>query len=190
MCWTILLEFLRNPKRIGALTASSRALSRRIVSSIDLSTASVILEYGPGTGAFTSRILREKAPDARLWAIENNRRLAEKFRRRFPNVILFEETAENAPDIVQDMGARKVDCVVSGLPWATFDAPLQDRLLDATLEILREGGTFVTFAYLTGLMLRSGKRFREKLTSCFSQVTTSPIVWWNLPPAFVYQCAR
>ena len=190
MCLAIIWEFLRAPGRIGAVTSSSAALSRRIVSAIDIPSASIIIEYGPGTGAFTSQILQRKRPDARFCAIENNGRLAEKFRHRFPEVRLFEDSVENVGQIVRDLGARQVDCVVSGLPWANFDAEAQDRLLDATRSVLRDGGMFVTFAYLTGMMLRSGKRFQRKLHTCFSSVTKSPIVWWNLPPAFIYQCAR
>jgi phospholipid N-methyltransferase len=105
-------------------------------------------------------------------------------------VPLYEDSAENAPGIIRHLGAEKVDCVISGLPWAAFDDGLQDRLIDVTLEVLREGGRFVTFAYLQGLLLRSGKRFAEKLRSNFSRVSRSGVVWWNLPPAFVYRCTR
>jgi len=190
MSLAILGEFLKNPKHIGAIAPSSRALSRMIVSDIDIESASVILEYGPGTGVFTRQILRAKNPDAVFAAIERNELLAAKFRREFPGVPLYEDSAENAPGIIRHLGADKVDCVISGLPWAAFDDGLQDRLIEATLEVLREGGTFVTFAYLQGLLLRSGKRFAEKLKANFSRVTRSGVVWWNLPPAFVYRCQR
>ncbi|HUS91978.1 MAG TPA: methyltransferase domain-containing protein [Phycisphaerae bacterium] len=186
----ILWQFLRHPRQIGAIAASSSALSRRVVSDIDLGSASLILEYGPGTGALTKRILERKSPSALFCAIESNERLAERFRRRFPEVTLFRETVENVVGIIDDLPKTKVDCIVSGLPWASFDDDLQDRLLDATHSVLREGGTFVTFAYLTGLMLRSGKQFRRKLHRRFSRVSRSPVVWWNLPPAIVYRCAR
>jgi len=190
MSLAILGQFLKNPKRIGAIAPSSRALSRRIVSDIDIESASVILEYGPGTGVFTRQILKAKNPGAVFAAIERNELLAARFRVEFPGVPLYEDSAENAPSIVRHLGADKVDCVISGLPWAAFDDGLQDRLIDATLEVLREGGTFVTFAYLQGLLLRSGKRFAEKLKSNFSRVSRSGVVWWNLPPAFVYRCTR
>jgi phospholipid N-methyltransferase len=190
MSLAILGQFLKNPKHIGAIAPSSRALSRRIVSDSDIESASVILEYGPGTGVFTRQILKAKNPGAVFAAIERNELLAARFRVEFPGVPLYEDSAENAPGIIRHLGADKVDCVISGLPWAAFDDGLQDRLIDATLEVLREGGTFVTFAYLQGLLLRSGKRFAEKLKSNFSRVSRSGVVWWNLPPAFVYRCTR
>ena len=190
MSLRILSEFLKSPKHIGAIAPSSAALSRTIVSDIGLESASVILEYGPGTGVFTRRILEAKRPDALFAAIERNGALAQRFRRQFPEVPLYEASAEDAPAIVRDLGADKADCIVSGLPWAAFDPALQDRLLDATGQVLRPGGSFATFAYLQGLLLRSGKRFARKLHSHFARVTRSGVVWWNLPPAFVYRCTR
>ncbi len=187
---TILGQFLKNPKHIGAIASSSKGLSRTIVSDIDIESASVILEYGPGTGVFTRQIVAAKRSDAIFAAIEQNPMLAAQFRREFPDVPLYEDSAEKAPDIVRELGADKADCIVSGLPWAAFDEGLQDRLLQATLEVLREGGRFVTFAYLQGLLLRSGKRFQGKLKANFSRVTRSRVVWWNLPPAFVYRCEK
>ena len=57
-------------------------------------------------------------------------------------------------------------------------------------RVLKPGGQFVTFAYLQGLLLPAGRRFRAKLKRSFSDVTKSKIVWRNLPPAFVYRCRR
>ena len=190
MSLKILSEFLKSPKYIGAIAPSSRALSRTIVSDIGMESASVILEYGPGTGVFTRQILQTKRPDAQFAAIERNEALAGQFRQQFPDVPLYATSAEEAPDIVRDLGAEKADCIVSGLPWAAFDDDLQNRLLGATLDALADGGRFVTFAYLQGLLLPAGKRFAKKLRSHFATVTRSRIVWWNLPPAFVYRCTK
>ena len=64
------------------------------------------------------------------------------------------------------------------------------ELLDATGHVLREGGQFVTFAYLQGLLLPAGQRFKRKLRDHFGQVETSRTVWANMPPAFVYRCRK
>lgn len=78
--------------------------------------------------------------------------------------------------------------VISGLPWALFDDPYQDYLLTVLSEVLPAHGLFSTFGYLPGLTLRAGRRFPRRLRQVFSRVETSPIVWRNLPPAFVYRC--
>ena len=186
----IFLEFLKNPKRTGAIATSSRGLARMICSQIGIDSASVIVEFGPGTGVFTEEILRMKKPDTCFFAIERSPKLAASFRRKFPDVRLFEDSAENVAEMLDEVGQTQIDSIVCGLPWAAFDEPLQDSLLDATLSSLHPGGTFATFAYLHGLLLPAGKRFKKKLARSFSQVDKSPTVWRNIPPAFVYRCTK
>ena len=161
-----------------------------ICSEIDVDSASSIVEYGPGTGVFTREILARKRPEARFCAFEVNAELARRFRRCFPRVAMFEDSAAKAPALLPKVGIGPVDCVVCGLPWAAFDDGLQDALLGATMSILRPGGKFATFAYLQGLLLRAGRRFRRKLRERFAHVEQSPVVWRNLPPAFVYRCTK
>ena len=93
-------------------------------------------------------------------------------------------------ELLEETGLGAIDSIVCGLPWAVFDEELQDSLLNATLDSLKPGGQFATFAYLQGLLLPAGKRFKEKLAQSFSKVETSPTVWRNLPPAFVYRCTK
>ncbi len=187
---TFLKEYLRSPATIGAVAPSSSRLARRIVDLAGVTQARVIVEYGPGTGSFTRRILHVKQPDAVLIAIEFNPQMAQTLRRRFPNVDIENDSVENLAAILARRGIDKVDSIVSGLPWAAFNESLQDRLLDVTLAALRPGGRFATFAYLEGRMLPRGRRFRNKIRDRFSKVHSSPIIWRNLPPAFVYQCTR
>jgi phosphatidylethanolamine/phosphatidyl-N-methylethanolamine N-methyltransferase len=59
-----------------------------------------------------------------------------------------------------------------------------------TLAALKSGGRFATFGYLEGSILPTGRRFRRKIRRLFTEVHRSPIVWANMPPAFVYQCVR
>lgn len=185
-----LVEFARNPKTIGAVASSSSALAREIVSDLGIRDAKLVVEYGPGTGAFTGRIEGMLSSDADFLAIERNERMLQSLRRRHPDTPVVHDSIANAPDILASHGHEPgtVDAIVSGLPWAAFDDALQDRLLDATAEILADGGSFATFAYIHGLLLPAGRRFRRKLESRFRTVTRSPIVWKNLPPAFVYRC--
>lgn len=188
--WIFFREFVRHPASVGAIAPSSTALARMVVSNINPASASVVVEYGPGIGAFTCEILERIRPGARLIAIEKNAKMASLFRRRYPQVDLFEDSVENLPAIFKKAGVSKADYIVSGLPWATFSDALQDRLMNVTVKALRKGGEFVTFAYIHGLTLPAGRRFRATLRRHFSVVRKSPIVWRNLPPAFVYHCVK
>jgi phosphatidylethanolamine/phosphatidyl-N-methylethanolamine N-methyltransferase len=127
---------------------------------------------------------------ARFVAIELNGRLAELFRRRHPAVTLVEDSVANVEAICKKLGLASVDCIVCGLPWASFPESLQTRILEQMMSVMSPHGQFVTFAYLQGLLLPAGRRFAELLPRYFSHVSKSRTVWLNLPPAFVYQCQR
>jgi len=187
---TFLREFIAKPAAIGAVTPSSRFLARTMVSALDLHKADAVLEYGPGTGAFTTHILRKLKPGAHFAAIELNPAFADRFQARYPDVQLFRDSVANVEAICRRAGIPAVDCIVSGLPWATFPQSLQRECLDAMMRILRPGGRFVTFTYLHSLMLPGARQFSKLLPQYFSEVSKSPVVWLNLPPAFAYRCRR
>lgn len=187
---TFLKTFLQRPGQVGAIAPSSPALARMMVDWIDWSTARSVVEYGPGTGVFTEQILTRLHDDAQFFAIERSPDLCAVVRRRCPQADVALDTVEHVQQLCSQRGIQSVDAVLCGLPWAAFPAPLQQRCLDALLSVLRPGGQFVTFAYWQGLMLPAGRRFRARLSDCFSQIETSPTVWRNLPPAFVYRCRR
>jgi phospholipid N-methyltransferase len=185
-----LWEYVSKPAVVGAVCASSPALARKMVQWIDWPNVRAVVEYGPGTGAFTKQILSRMQPGTRLLAIEINPHFAATLRRRYPEVPVFQESVKNVPSICRQEGIDEVDAIVSGLPWASFRKADQVELLDATTRVLRPGGQFATFAYLQGLLLPAGRRLRGMLGECFSQVEISKIAWWNLPPAIVYRCRR
>ena len=185
-----LREFLSRPLATGAVVPSSEALARMVVQSLDLAHARAVVEYGPGTGAFTRNILQALGRDARLIAIEINPRLAEMFRNQHPDVRIFQDSVANARAICNTAGIDKVDCIVSGLPWAGFPESMQTEFLDEMMRVLKPGGQFVTFAYLHAVNLPAGRRFSKLLPKYFTTVSKSPVVWMNFPPAFVYRCTR
>jgi phospholipid N-methyltransferase len=185
-----LKEFISNPTSIGAIAPSSPALAQAMVAGLDLQSADAVLEYGPGTGAFTDHILRGLGPRARFAAIELNSRFAAEFRERYPRVSLFEDSVANARKICDSAGIGPVDCIVSGLPWATFPSALQVTILDEMMKVLKPGGRFVTFGYIHAVSLPPARRFAAVLPRYFQAISKSPVVWMNLPPAFVWRCRR
>lgn len=183
-------QFALHPNSVGAVAPSSRALAVRMVSWMDWDAIANVVEYGPGTGPFTAQILDRLQPGGTFFTVEQNADFARQMQEHFPEVTTFCDSVENVRSLCRQVGIDEVDAVVCGLPWAAFSEDLQDRLLDAMLEVLSENGSFATFAYLQGLLLPAGQRFRRKLDERFSSVRKSPVVWRNLPPAFVYQCRK
>jgi phosphatidylethanolamine/phosphatidyl-N-methylethanolamine N-methyltransferase len=179
-------HFVRHPGQTGALAPSSKGLAELITGEAGLATANTVVEWGPGTGVFTERILQKKRPDALFFALEMNADFVAATQGRCPEALVYHDSAVNTPRYLAKHGRTHCDCVICGLPWAAFDETLQDSLLTTLTSILRPGGRFLTFAYLQGLLLPAGQRFRKKLRSRFQHVATTRTVWANLPPAFVY----
>lgn len=185
-----LWQFITHPTQTGAVWPSSQALAHVMTDTPDLSNARVIVEWGPGTGVFTEQILIKKNKDALFFAMELNPDLVEATQVRCPQALIYHDSATQTQAYLQQHHQDKCDVVICGLPWAAFDESLQDALLDTLLNILNPGAQFLTFAYLQGLLLPAGQRFRRKLQSRFSHVTTTRTVWRNTPPAFVYVATR
>ncbi|KPV40676.1 hypothetical protein AN478_05825 [Thiohalorhabdus denitrificans] len=183
-------RFATDPSAVGAVAPSSSALARAMVTWIDWSEVDRVAEYGPGTGAFTPQILAHLGEEDRFFAVERDAGLARRFRARFPGTSLYQDSVENIAALCEREGLEGLDAVICGLPWASFTPDLQRRLLEQTAGVLREGGYFATFAYVSGFAVPGAHRFQRLLPEHFSRVERSPVVWRNLPPAFVYRCRR
>ena len=183
-------RFLHNPTRIGAIAASGPALCRELVNFLEVDQASAVAELGPGTGVVTREVLKQKGADTRFFAVELDPEICRVFRQTLPEVKLYNANACDLDKLCAGEGIAELDAVVCGLPWAAFPEDLQRSILSALLKSLKPGGKFTTFAYLQGLILPAGRRFRKLLEEHFSSVTCSKVVWNNLPPAITYRCIK
>ena len=183
-------KFFLFPRQIGAIVPSSAALAKEIIQLANVRQSKTIVEFGPGTGVFTRQILQRMPKDARLLAIEADANLVVLLRKKYRRACIAAGYAQNIQRIMQAYGLSEADCIVSGLPWATFESQLQDEILAETAAALKPGGTFTTFGYLHALSLPKAKRFREKLQQTFSSVQISKVIWNNVPPAIIYRCSN
>jgi phospholipid N-methyltransferase len=182
--------FLRAPALTSAIVPSSPWLAKRMIKDVQLAQAKVVVELGPGTGAFTRAIQEEISPSAFFLAVEIDPLFANHLRELFPRAHVVNDSAERLDKHLRAQGHESADCVLSGLPWAGFSDAEQKKLLGAVYRALRPGGIMTTYAYNHTAWLPGGQRFRKLLKSTFSEVATTRTVWRNLPPAFVYRCRK
>jgi phospholipid N-methyltransferase len=175
-----------NYKDTGAIAPSSPFLAKKIAEAAGVSEAERVLEIGPGTGIFTSEVLRRIRPNARFAAIEKNPSFVNHLRKEFPTVRIIEGCATRLGEHLRGIDLPCVDAVVSGLPWAAMPEFLQTQLLTQIYESLSPNGTFATFAYFGFHLLPAGRKFRQKLQATFPYVSRTAVEIRNLPPAFVY----
>ncbi|MGH3742788.1 MAG: class I SAM-dependent methyltransferase [Micromonosporaceae bacterium] len=185
-----LREFAQNPQQVGALAPSSPRLTAEAVQPVPRSGDPVVVELGPGTGAFTAAIEHRLAGRGRHLAVELNPRLAAKIADRHSGVEVINADATDLSELLKARDITQVDVIVSGLPWASFPESLQTGLLDAVVGTLCPGGAFTTYAYVHALRLPPARRFRANLKRAFEEVVIGRTIWRNLPPALVYHARR
>ncbi|MCI0537073.1 MAG: hypothetical protein L0Z50_17800 [Verrucomicrobiales bacterium] len=183
-------SFLREPASVGALSPSSKALARSMIEGFSLKTADTVVELGPGTGAFTAPIREQIGRRTTFLAMELDPYYVRSLKQRFPDLIVHNDSAERMIEYLALHGKRRANYIVSGLPWANLPVEMQVRILDVVLKALSPDGIFTTFAYLHARWLPKAQQFRASLENRFAHVVTSPVIWGNLPPAFVYRCSQ
>lgn len=50
-------QYIVRPRITGAILPSSKSLALRMIEDIDFENAECIIEYGPGTGVFTQKLI-------------------------------------------------------------------------------------------------------------------------------------
>jgi phosphatidylethanolamine/phosphatidyl-N-methylethanolamine N-methyltransferase len=179
-------EFLRSPLTVGAVAPSSGALARVVTAPVPGSGDPVVVELGPGTGAFTGAIQRRLGGRGRHIAVEVNERFAARLAARHPGV---DVALADAGSLAGALGER-ADVIVSGLPWVAFGENERRDVLAAVVDGLSESGAFTTFAYVHARWAGPARRLLRSLEARFDEVVVGRTVWGNLPPALVYHCRR
>ena len=183
-------QLLSSPSKTGAIVPSSRKLAQKMFELSDPGPDAVIAEYGPGTGSFTKVITNALVSGQKFFCVEINAEFAAVIRRDHPGIGVHVGCASEIKSYCSKEGVDHIDRVISGLPWAVFPEALQHKILGGMTEVMPSGGVFVTFAYLQGLIMPSGRAFRRNLIKYFTTIEQSGIVWDNIPPAIVYRCVR
>ncbi|WP_243707299.1 SAM-dependent methyltransferase [Micromonospora sp. KC606] len=183
-------RFLQNPRRVGAVAPSSSRLAWRATAPVPDTGHPVVVELGPGTGAFTELIQRRLGGRGNHLALEVDPVFTALLERRFPLVDVVAAAADELPDVLATYGLPPADVVVSGLPWTVLPAALVDRTMAAIVAGMAPHGAFTTFAYLHASWTSPARRLRNRLTGVFEEVVAGRTVWANLPPALVYHARR
>lgn len=174
-------QFFNDRKMVGAISASSKFLGKKMIEPIDFTKDKIIVELGPGTGVFTDILLEEMPQDCKLFVFELNDIFFEKLKNRIndPRVILIHDTAEKISMYLHQHGYEKADAILSSLPLAMFSKELRESVLTASKNGLKENGTYVQFQY----SLQSRSLLKRMFKSV--KIKWTPL---NVPPAFIYAC--
>lgn len=177
-----LIEYLKSPRTVGAVAPSSERLAEKMVRNIDFENAKCIVEYGPGTGVFTDKLIERKKQNTVLLLIEYNKEFCRQLEERYNghnNIILINDSAENVDKYLEEYNINKIDYVVSGLPFTSLPKNVSSKVLEKTKSILNKNGLFITFQYT---LLK-----KEFIAGYFKKIDLERVLL-NVPPAFVLKC--
>lgn len=142
--------FIEHPAMVASVVPSSQATIDAMLAKVDWSRCRLFVEYGPGVGTFTTRILDLLPPDGRLIAIDTNPRFI-AFLKKTIDDPRFEPVLGSAADvesIVRTAGHAHADYVISGLPFTALPPDVAEGIVAATYAVLRDGGAFMTYQFL------------------------------------------
>jgi hypothetical protein len=115
-----LARFLRHPLRVGAVAPSSPTLAAHVVAPVPGQGDPMVVELGPGTGAFTRAIQDRLGGRGYHLAVEADPVFAATLRHRYSRVDVAFADAADLPALLARRGLPAADVVVSGLPWTVF----------------------------------------------------------------------
>jgi phosphatidylethanolamine/phosphatidyl-N-methylethanolamine N-methyltransferase len=174
-----LKRLIKNPRSLGAIAPSSKALAHFICRHIDYKEGDYVIEIGAGTGSFTRAILNSGVPASKLIVVELDKELAQYLRLHFPTIQVIHGNATVLETLISPQVIGHVQTIVSGIPMVNIPKKIQKEIIDSCFRILGEGGGILQFTYgpVSPVSAASFGFFAQKLGR----------VLQNFPPATVWR---
>ena len=165
---------------MGAVLPTSRRAVSDMLDLTRVPDASLIVEFGAGSGVYTRELLRRMGPDARLIAFEVDEDLAAGVQAELDDPRL-QLVAGSAEEVEQHLNGAAVDVLVSALPFTSLPGEVRRRVLDLSPKILGPRGVMLVLQYSPFIQRELQRRFANV------ERRISPL---NVPPAFLFRCSQ
>jgi phosphatidylethanolamine/phosphatidyl-N-methylethanolamine N-methyltransferase len=166
------------PLQLGAVTPSSRYLSRAIASYVDPRSHGPVIEIGAGTGPVTEALIAHGVAESRLVLLEYSPEFCDLLRRRFPAAKVIQGDAYALSDRLRGVLHEKAAAIICGLPLFTKPEAKRLALLKEAFRYMKPSAPFIQFTYATVSPM--------PLKNAFFTAQGSPRIWRNMPPARVW----
>lgn len=179
--FTYLKNFLKD-KDVASVTPTSKTCIKKVCRHIDFSRDITVVEYGAGTGVFSTYMLDQMTPGSRLILFETNSDFFEELQeiddRR---VELYQQSVEHVIDLLDESLHEGVDYIVSGIPFSFLDNDETVSVLKQSRQLLKKGGFFLAY--------QTSGHLKDPLKEVFDRLETE-FVLFNIPPMLVYKAAK
>ncbi|MHA6529105.1 class I SAM-dependent methyltransferase [Paenibacillus sp. BAC0078] len=166
--------------RIYSMLPFSASLTDTIIGQIPWHQVNTMAELGAGTGKLTKHIQAAKPDHTQVLLFEKNPLRRNKLRASYPGFLFFPDSLR-LKLALHNSSMKRLDCIVSGLPFASYTRVMQVRLMEQIAASLRDGGIFIAY------------RYPPRLTWLIRQVfhlEQIKFVPFHCPPSFVYICRK
>jgi len=168
---------ITQPKLVGAIAPSSKALGRAIAAQLELGSDGPILELGPGTGVATAALIARGVAPERIVTVEYDRDFARLIAERYPRVTVIRGDAFKLERTLGGRFTEPFAGIVSGVPLLNYSMEQRQAYLEDLLKRLKPGAPCVQFSY--GLN-------PPVAPPTGVSVVLGALVLFNLPPARVW----
>lgn len=170
------LKIALKDHKVAALSESSPWVVERISDLLPRGTGHIV-EYGPGSGVITRRILTMLPQEGKLVAVELNNDFYEILSDiKDPRLVPVNGDVMDVTKDFSHFGDAGADAVISTIPFSFLNSCERSELIRRTARMLRPGGRFITGQYSL-LVLPLIRRYFQK-----SKFT---VELRNFPPFFV-----
>lgn len=167
--------------RVGAVTASSKYVVRRIIREIK-PEYKYIVEYGAGEGVITKEILKRLPADGALVGIELNKNfIIELTKINDKRLRILNENVLTQCHNLKLLELPQIDAVISGIPFSFLKPSQRKEVIKNTCESLADGGMFLAYQ-ISPLILPLMKGYFPKVS-----VQIEPR---NIPPYFIMKATK
>ncbi len=175
---------LRDPKGFSTIFPTGDDVAAMLSEMGRVPQSDSILELGVGSGAITTRLIRDKMPEARLVGLEKDSELAQELSQKWSEV---EIKGGNASDITDSLGEESFDTIIASLPWTQFTDEELRSVFNEVTKHLKSGGVFVFFVCLHVLYLPSGQNVMRLFEETSLDIINKKFIFSNLPPVCIFQ---
>lgn len=177
------VEIFKKNSNVGSITPSSRFLAKKMLQHIDFSKDCVIVEYGPGMGVFTKKIVEKLSANSRLYVFELNKEFFIDLQNEIKDkrVHLICDSAAKIKEYLAKDNIEHIDYIVSSLPLSLIPEEIREDIVLQSFNSLKKGGKMTQFQY--------SQQCKHIFKAHFSKLDTE-FTLLNVPPAFVYVCEK
>ena len=175
-------SWIRNPVKMGAIAPSSPNYCAAMADLASTEVDGPVLELGPGLGVVTRALIEKGVAPERVTSVEYDADFAKTLKQRFPRVDVVHGDGFDLDATLASRRDETFAAILFAIPILHFSQKQRQALFSSYFARLRPGGNLTQLSYLLTAPVKP-------IPGLFS-VSSSPVIWDNVPPARVWVYAQ